>query len=60
MTDFRCPRHDLIFQSDTDHRKPGSAATANSPAMPVNGHVDCPRCQKEAKEPVAGTSRKIG
>lgn len=49
--DYRCPKHDVIFESSTDQRKPGALATATLPAHPVNGHPDCPQCIEAAKAP---------
>lgn len=54
---FRCPKHDLIFESVTDNRMPGSAADANLPGHPVNGHPDCPLCQRDASAPRSGGTR---
>jgi hypothetical protein len=48
MPDYRCPKHDRVFETVTDQRKPGAGATATLPAHPVNGHPDCPLCQAEA------------
>jgi hypothetical protein len=56
--EYRCPQHDVVFQTETDHTKPGSIkAGAEKSSHPRNaagewGHPDCPLCQKEAK-PVA-------
>lgn len=50
MPDYRCPKHDRIFESLTDIRKPGAQASGNLAAHPVNGHPDCPKCTEEAKE----------
>ena len=44
MPDYRCPVDDRVFESFTDHRRPGSQATATLPAHPLNGHPDCPKC----------------
>lgn len=46
--DYRCPKHDKIFTSLTDHRPPGSGAKGNFQAHPQNGHPDCDLCQDEA------------
>jgi hypothetical protein len=54
MADFRCPTHDVVFQSMTDHRKPGSNASGNFQAHPEAGHPDCPLCQDDI---VAGVTR---
>jgi hypothetical protein len=57
MADFRCPKHDVIFQAETDQRRPGSER------MPADCHPDCPQGKREAKEgtgSAAGTSRVIG
>ena len=49
MADYRCPKHDLVFETSTDHRKPGALANDKLAGHPVNGHPDCPQCQLEAK-----------
>jgi hypothetical protein len=51
MADYRCPKHDLVFQALTDLRPPGALANKekNLPAHPQNGHPDCPLCMEEAK-----------
>lgn len=46
---YRCPKHDLLFIASTDLRPPGSAASGNLKAHPVDGHPDCPMCQREAE-----------
>ncbi len=48
--DYRCPKHDLLFETLTDHRKPGALAASNFSAHPKDGHPDCPKCQEEASE----------
>ena len=54
MPDVRCPKHDRIFTTITDHRMPGSGAAKSGdtelPAHPLDGHPDCPKCQEDAKE----------
>ena len=45
--DYRCPKHDLVFEAFTDMRKPGANATATLAAMPRDGHPDCPKCQED-------------
>lgn len=59
MAEYRCPKHDSIFQTLTDQRKPGSLATADKkfPAHPVNGHPDCPLCQEEQSAPKGNASQ---
>ena len=67
MPDVRCPKHDIVFSTVTDHRMPGSGKAANLAAHPRDGHTDCPKCQEEAAAPVntptaapvAGTKRRI-
>lgn len=54
MPDFRCPKHDRIFTSTTDHRAPNSGAKGPFPAHPVNGHPDCELCQEDAVGRVTG------
>lgn len=56
MAEMRCPIHDLIFETTTDQRKPGSSG------MPANGHTDCPLCKRGAGVvKIAQTGkRKIG
>lgn len=39
---LRCPKHDRVFETFTDHRSGGAEG------MPVNGHTDCPVCMTEA------------
>jgi hypothetical protein len=56
MSTFRCPKHDVVFESLTDQRKPGATAAKNFPAHPVNGHPDCPQCQAETKAEIGKTS----
>jgi hypothetical protein len=51
MPDYRCLKHDRVFESFTDHRRPGSPATSTLPAHPFNGHPDCPKCTEEARVP---------
>jgi len=46
MADYRCPTDDLIFETVTDHRKPGALATGKLSAHPPNGHPDCPKCEE--------------
>jgi hypothetical protein len=61
MATMRCPYHDYLFESDTDHTKPGTRA--KNPAENnrntgahihprymvsggfISGHPDCPLCQ---------------
>lgn len=54
MPEYRCPKHDKIFTSTTDHRAPGSLAKGAFAAMPVNGHPDCELCQSDAVAKVTG------
>lgn len=58
MSEFRCPKHDSIFETMTDHRKPGALAAANFPAHPKDGHPDCPKCIEEKEE--SGKERQNG
>lgn len=55
MAEYRCPKHDLVFQTLTDQRKPGSLASDDKrfPAHPTDGHPDCPLCEKESAQPSA-------
>jgi len=60
MADMRCPYHDIVFQTETDHTKPGSRAAdgqgkqtgqSKHPFYKVGngavaGHPDCPLCKK--------------
>jgi hypothetical protein len=56
MATFRCPQHDLVFQTETDHTKPGTRRTDSEGKETgehrhpqwdgVSGHVDCPLCIK--------------
>lgn len=59
MAEYRCPKHDLIFQTLTDQRKPGSLASSDKkfPAHPVSGHPDCPLCQEEMSSSVQLTTK---
>lgn len=41
--EYRCPKHDVIFDSETSNKKPGA-----DKSHPVGGHPDCPKCQREA------------
>lgn len=57
--EFRCPMHDILFQTETDHTKPGTplsvkAKQAGKKTHPKNeqgisGHPDCPLCMKDAQ-----------
>ena len=58
MSDMRCPKHDVVFETVTDQRKPGAGASGNLAAHPANGHPDCPLCAKEAK--IGGTNVGAG
>jgi len=42
MTTYRCPVHDLVFDTDLDQRKPGHDGKATS-------HPDCPICKRDAR-----------
>jgi len=55
MADFRCPRHDVLFQTETDHKKPGSDKSHPKSESGIAGHPDCPMCKKEKK----GSTRQI-
>lgn len=59
MATYRCPKHDLIFETLTDQRKPGALAVSNAKgtfkAHPVDGHPDCPKCEEEAQNEVQHT-----
>jgi hypothetical protein len=56
--DYRCPKHDLIFESSTDNRKPGSAKSDDGKlaAMPLDGHPDCPKCKEDIKAGLSNLS----
>ncbi len=46
---YRCIKHDLVFETQTDHRAPGAGETKDLEAHPEGGgHPDCPRCQNDA------------
>jgi len=59
--DVRCPYHDIIFPTETDHTKPGTrqpdeqgkqTGASKHPlykagAGGVWGHPDCPLCKRE-------------
>lgn len=50
MAEFRCMKHDRIFEAFTDIRKPGANENETMPAHPAGGgHPDCPMCQQDAK-----------
>jgi hypothetical protein len=49
--DYRCPKHDLVFEATSDSRKPGALAMDTLPAHPANGHPNCPLCVEDAKGP---------
>jgi hypothetical protein len=61
MAEYRCPKHDLVFETLTDQRKPGSLASKDGKfqAHPANGHPDCPLCKQEATVPTS-TQTKPG
>lgn len=57
MAEYRCPQHDTIFQTQTDHTKPGTRALDSEGRAVgkhkhslyqggVSGHPDCPLCAK--------------
>jgi hypothetical protein len=56
MASYRCPKHDKMFDSFTDHRAPGSPAVGHFLAHPHDGHPDCPLCQSDAVTAVTGSS----
>ena len=60
MADYRCPKHDRIFESTTDHRRPGSSADGKFAAHPTNGHPDCPLCQADAQAPASTPAIRSG
>lgn len=61
MSEMRCPKHDLLFQTETDHTRPGTRRTDKEGKETgehrhpqhkvgdgaISGHVDCPLCKKE-------------
>ena len=57
MADFRCPKHDVVFQATTDQRAPGAGKSSDGKlaAHPVGCHPDCPvgQADKTAKAPAA-------
>ena len=57
MATFRCPKHDVVFETLTDERKPGALARDGKPAHPAHCHPDCP--QKNAVQTTASGLRKI-
>src|SRR6202161_1700554 len=57
--DYRCLKHDRIFEASTDQRRPGSGATATLPAMPFNGHPDCPKCAEELTAKTESKADKV-
>jgi len=58
--EMRCPKHDRIFDTTTDSRKPGSGKSDDGKlaAMPLDGHPDCPKCQDDAKDGLSDLSAK--
>jgi hypothetical protein len=57
MSQMRCPYHDVVFETETDHSKPGTRilGSDNKPTGKhkhpqykggISGHTDCPLCQK--------------
>lgn len=67
MADYRCPAHDLIFETYTDQRKPGALKNEKMAAHPIIetvngpqvGHPDCPRCIEAMKEQAQKPSASI-
>jgi|SRR5580704_482148 hypothetical protein len=53
MPDYRCLKHDRVFETATDSRRPGSNATATLAAHPHDGHPDCPKCAEDIAALVA-------
>jgi hypothetical protein len=49
MPQMRCPRHDFLFETETDHSKPGMKPSHPKDERGISGHPDCPLCQKEKK-----------
>jgi hypothetical protein len=59
MAEYRCMKHDRVFEAVTDIRKPGANPSVNPdtgkpdgklPGHPAGGgHPDCPKCQEDAK-----------
>lgn len=58
MAQFRCPKHDVVFETLTDERKPGALARDGKPGHPDGCHPDCPQREKKS-EPQPGVMRKI-
>lgn len=56
MAEYRCPKHDVIFDTTTDSRKPGAGASGKLPAHPASGHPDCPLCQRDRSQPTASAT----
>jgi hypothetical protein len=52
MATYRCPKHDCVFESGTDHRSPGAPEDKSKKLMahPYQGHPDCPICTREAEQ----------
>ena len=60
MATYRCPKHDVLFDTLTDSRKPGALAVQNFPAHPANCHPDCPQRETVSAESVtASTSIRV-
>lgn len=55
MPDYRCPKHDRVFNASIDTRAPGSQADPlkHLSAHPVNGHPECPLCLEESQTATA-------
>jgi hypothetical protein len=56
MATYRCPTHDVIFESHTDSRPPGSRGNKNIPDQPDNCHPDCPMKDVNTKGTNTGVS----
>jgi hypothetical protein len=49
MAEFRCPAHDVVFQTETDHTKPGTPDKKHAKdAKGYSCHPDCPIGKKDS------------
>lgn len=59
MATFRCPTHDVVFETLTDERKPGALARDGKPGHPSGCHPDCPQKKSAATAVQPGVPRRI-
>ncbi len=56
MAIYKCPKHDKVFETFTDERRPGAQQNGKHLAHPVDGHPDCDLCQSDAVTAVTHAS----